>query len=37
MTIGKRLYLGFGAILVILALLFFVNLGTGLKEQSARK
>jgi len=37
MTIGKRLYLGFGAILAILALLFFVNLGTGLKEQSARK
>ncbi len=37
MTIGKRLYIGFGAILAILALLFLVNLGTGLKEQSARK
>jgi methyl-accepting chemotaxis protein len=37
MTIGKRLYIGFGAILAILALLFFVNLGTGFKEQSARK
>jgi methyl-accepting chemotaxis protein len=37
MTIGKRLYLGFGAILFILAVLFFVNLGTGLKDQSARK
>jgi methyl-accepting chemotaxis protein len=37
MTIGKRLYLGFGVILGILAILFFVNLGTGLKEGSARK
>jgi methyl-accepting chemotaxis protein len=37
MTIGKRLYIGFGAILVILGLLFFVNIGAGLREQSARK
>ncbi|HEY2547236.1 MAG TPA: methyl-accepting chemotaxis protein [Candidatus Acidoferrum sp.] len=37
MTIGKRLYIGFGVILGILGLLFLVNLGTGLKEQSARK
>jgi methyl-accepting chemotaxis protein len=37
MTIGKRLYLGFGAILIILGLLFFVNIGAGLREQSARK
>jgi methyl-accepting chemotaxis protein len=36
MTIGKRLYLGFGAILVILALLFFINIGAGFREQSAR-
>jgi methyl-accepting chemotaxis protein len=37
MTIGKRLYLGFGAILIILGLLFFVNIGAGFREQSARK
>jgi methyl-accepting chemotaxis protein len=37
MTIGKRLYLGFGAILAILGLLFFINIGAGLREQSARK
>jgi methyl-accepting chemotaxis protein len=37
MTIGKRLYIGFGAILIILGLLFFVNIGAGLREQSARK
>ena len=37
MTIGKRLYLGFGAILIILCLLFFVNIGAGFREQSARK
>src|SRR5580692_6027973 len=36
MTIGKRLYIGFGVILGILGLLFFVNLGTGLKEGAAR-
>jgi methyl-accepting chemotaxis protein len=37
MTIGKRLYFGFGAILVILGLLFFINIGAGFREQSARK
>jgi methyl-accepting chemotaxis protein len=36
MTIGKRLYLGFGAILIILGLLFFINIGAGFREQSAR-
>src|SRR5512137_3037096 len=37
MTIGKKLYLGFGTILGILLLLFFVNFGAGLRERSARK
>jgi methyl-accepting chemotaxis protein len=37
MTIGKKLYLGFGTILGILLLLFFVNSGAGLRERSARK
>ena len=37
MTIGKRLYLGFGVILGILAVLFIVNFGAGFREQSARK
>jgi methyl-accepting chemotaxis protein len=37
MTIGKRLYLGFGAVVGILLLLLFVNIGTGWREQSARK
>jgi methyl-accepting chemotaxis protein len=37
MTIGKRLYLGFGAILIILGLLFFINIGAGFREQTARK
>jgi methyl-accepting chemotaxis protein len=37
MTIGKRLYLGFGVILCILGLLFVVNIVTGFREQSARK
>ncbi|MFI5094805.1 MAG: methyl-accepting chemotaxis protein [Candidatus Acidiferrum sp.] len=37
MTIGKRLYIGFGAILIILGLLFFINIGAGFREQSARK
>ena len=37
MTIGKRLYLGFGVILGILGLLFVVNIIAGLREQSARK
>ncbi|MGB7284042.1 MAG: methyl-accepting chemotaxis protein [Candidatus Acidiferrum sp.] len=36
MTIGKRLYLGFGVILGILAVLFLVNIGAGIKERSAR-
>jgi methyl-accepting chemotaxis protein len=37
MTIGKRLYLGFGAILIILGLLFIVNIVAGFREQTARK
>ena len=37
MGIGKRLYLGFGAVVSILVLLFFVNLFVGLREQSALK
>jgi methyl-accepting chemotaxis protein len=37
MTIGKKLYMGFGTVLVILLLLFFVNSGAGLRERSARK
>jgi methyl-accepting chemotaxis protein len=37
MTIGKKLYMGFGTILGILLLLFFVNSGAGLRERSARK
>jgi len=36
MTIGKRLYLGFGVILGILGLLFIVNIVASLREQSAR-
>src|SRR5271170_7639957 len=36
MTIGKKLWLGFGSILVILVALFSVNIVAGLKEQSAR-
>ena len=36
MTIGKRLYFGFGVILGILALLFLVNIAAGIKERSAR-
>src|SRR6266478_5696787 len=37
MTIGKKLYVGFGSILSILLLLLGVNLVAGLKESSARK
>jgi methyl-accepting chemotaxis protein len=37
MTIGKKLYAGFGTILGILGILFLVNIAAGLKEQSARK
>ncbi|GAC1672712.1 MAG: methyl-accepting chemotaxis protein [Candidatus Acidiferrum sp.] len=36
MRIGKKLYLGFGSILVILVLLFVVNLLAGFRERSAR-
>src|ERR1700730_17378111 len=36
MTIGKRLYAGFAAILIILVALFVVNIVAGLKERSAR-
>src|ERR1700724_4284622 len=36
MMIGKKLYVGFGSILVILVALFMVNIVAGLKEQSAR-
>ena len=36
MTIGKKLYMGFGSILVILVALFIVNIVAGWKEQSAR-
>ncbi len=37
MTIGKKLYVGFGSILSILVALFVVNLIAGFKESSARK
>src|ERR1700739_2505290 len=37
MTIGKRIYRGFGSILLILVILFIVNLIAGLKAGSARK
>ncbi len=36
MTIGKKLYAGFGLILAILSLLFIVNIVAGFKERSAR-
>jgi methyl-accepting chemotaxis protein len=36
MTIGKKLYAGFGLILGILAVLFLVNVVTGYLEKSAR-
>ncbi|MFI5057395.1 MAG: methyl-accepting chemotaxis protein [Candidatus Acidiferrales bacterium] len=36
MTIGKKLYFGFGAVLVILVALFLVNIIAGFKERSAR-
>src|SRR5580698_5270375 len=36
MTIGKKLYIGFGSILFILIGLFVVNIIAGLREQSAR-
>ena len=37
MSIGKRLYAGFGTIVVFLVLLFLVNFFAGLREQSALK
>ena len=36
MTIGRRLYMGFGLILGILGVLFVVNIITGFMEKSAR-
>ena len=36
MTIGKKLYLGFGSILATLLVLFVVNLFVGFKERSAQ-
>jgi methyl-accepting chemotaxis protein len=36
MKIGKKLYMGFGAILGILVLLFLLNMFAGFKERSAR-
>ncbi|HEV2491176.1 MAG TPA: methyl-accepting chemotaxis protein [Candidatus Acidoferrales bacterium] len=36
MTIGKRLYLGFGSILTILVLLFIVNFSALMREHSVR-
>ena len=36
MTIGKKLYLGFGAILAIMLVLFIVNVFTVRREYSAR-
>src|SRR5262249_9552431 len=37
MTIGKKLYVGFGSILGILVLLLTVNLVAGFKEQSVNR
>jgi len=36
MKIGKKLYVGFGAVLAVLVLLFVVNIFAGLRERSAR-
>jgi methyl-accepting chemotaxis protein len=36
MTIGKKLYLGFGAILAMVLLLFFLNTFAAIREQTAR-
>jgi methyl-accepting chemotaxis protein len=36
MTIGKRLYIGFGLVVGILFVLFLVNSAAGLRERSAR-
>ena len=37
MTIGKKLYVGFGSILGVLVFLLLVNIVAGIKESSARK
>src|SRR5229473_1460016 len=37
MTIGKKLYVGFGSILGVLVALLLVNVVAGIKESSARK
>jgi len=37
MTIGKKLYVGFGSILCVLVALLLVNIVAGFKETSARK
>src|SRR5438876_9604093 len=37
MTIGKKLYAGFGLILATLSVLFVVNIIAGWRESSARK
>jgi methyl-accepting chemotaxis protein len=37
MTIGKKLYVGFGSILGVLVALLLVNIIAGIKESSARK
>ncbi|MBZ5526921.1 MAG: HAMP domain-containing protein [Acidobacteriia bacterium] len=36
MTIGKKIYLGFGAILAVLFILFLVNVGAAVKARSTR-
>ena len=36
MTIGKKLYFGFGAILAIMLVLFFINVITVRREYSAQ-
>jgi methyl-accepting chemotaxis protein len=36
MKIGKKLYVGFGAVLAVLLVLFIVNMFAGLRERSAR-
>ena len=36
MKIGKKLYVGFGSVLIILVMLFIVNMFAGVRERSAR-
>src|SRR5579864_9350070 len=36
MTIGKKLYWGFGAILAVMLFLFFINIFTAVRQYSAR-